>query len=129
MAVRLALDTNRYTDFMRGEYGAVSVLRGAMSIAVPLVVIGELRAGFRSGTKSRENEKHLTAFLSRDRVSVLFPDEATTHLYARVFSGLRRSGTPIPTNDMWIAALAMQNDLPLYTRDDHFRNVEGLAVL
>lgn len=127
--MRLALDTNRYVDFMRADPAAFAMLRRATSIAVPLVVVAELRAGFRSGTKGSENESRLASFLSVRRVHVLSPDEGTTHLYARVFSDLRRKGAPIPTNDLWIAALALQHDLPLYTRDEHFRSVDGLALV
>jgi tRNA(fMet)-specific endonuclease VapC len=127
--VNIAIDTNRYVDFMRGVAEAVTRFRAASSIALPYVVLGELRAGFACGTKARSNEKNLIKFTSRDRVRILWADEATTHLYARVFSELRAQGTPIPTNDIWIAALAMQHGLPLYTRDTHFLNVAGLATM
>lgn len=127
--MNVAIDTNRYVDFMRGVDEAVARFRAASSIAVPFVVVGELRAGFACGRKSRANEKNLGKFLSRSRVRVLWCDEATTHLYARVFAELRAGGTPIPTNDIWIAALAMQHGLPLYTRDAHFMHVGGLATM
>lgn len=127
--MNLAIDTNRYVDFMRGVDEAAETVRRATRIALPYVVLAELRAGFACGTRSRKNESNLARFLSRDPVHVLWADEATTHLYARVFSELRRKGTPIPTNDIWIAALAMQHGLPLFTRDAHFRHVGGLATL
>ena len=127
--MKVAIDTNRYTDFMRGIPEAVATFRSADHLAVPLVVLAELRAGFLCGTKGRENERILVRFLGRDRVRVLYPEEATTHLYARIFSELRSKGSPIPTNDLWIAALAMQHDLPVYTRDPHFERIEGLATL
>lgn len=129
MLLNIAFDANCYVDFMRGVGEAVARFRAASSIALPFVVVGELRAGFACGNKARVNEKNLSKFLSRDRVRVLWSDEATTHLYARVFAELRAQGTPIPTNDLWIAALAMQHGLPLYTRDAHFMNVAGLATM
>lgn len=127
--MKIAVDTNRYADFMRGLPEAVTTFRSVDRLAVPLVVLAELRAGFLSGELGRENERVLVRFLGRDRVRVLYPEEATTHLYARIFSELRRKGRPIPTNDMWIAALAMQHDLPIYTRDSHFEFIEGVATV
>ncbi|MBM3888928.1 MAG: type II toxin-antitoxin system VapC family toxin [Verrucomicrobia bacterium] len=118
--MRLALDTNRYVDFCRGVPEAVQRVQEARAIFVPFVVLGELRAGFLCGNKSRENERVLTRFLNSPRVSVLYADEQTTHHYARLFRQLRDQGTPIPTNDLWTAALVVQHDLVLFARDQHF---------
>lgn len=87
---------------------------------VPFVVIAELRAGFAFGKKSMENERVLRRFLMKPGVSILFADEQTTFHYAAVFRQLRTQGTPIPTNDMWIAALVLQHNLVLHARDKHF---------
>jgi predicted nucleic acid-binding protein len=102
------------------------VLEAADSIAVPFVTIAELRAGFALGTRGSENERILTSFLQQDGVLVLFPDDRTTHEYAAVYADLRRRGRPIPTNDMWIAALALQHGLTLYARDIHFDSLPQL---
>jgi tRNA(fMet)-specific endonuclease VapC len=118
--VRIAIDTNRYVDFARGVPEAVERLRRADEIFVPFVVLGELRAGFAGGTRSEENEAALVRFLDRRRVDVLFASEGTTHHYGRLFQQLRRQGTPIPTNDLWIAALVIQHELHLFARDAHF---------
>jgi len=118
--MRLAIDTNRYVDFARGREDAVGVLRRAERIFLPFVVLAELRAGFLCGSRSAENERNLTRFLNSSRVSVLFPDESTTLAYARLFRQLRSQGTPIPVNDLWIAALVVQHDLYLYAHDRHF---------
>ncbi|MGE0191404.1 MAG: type II toxin-antitoxin system VapC family toxin [Planctomycetota bacterium] len=127
--MNFALDTNRYVDFMRGDVDVATRFRLAHTIAVPFVVLGELRAGFARARESRANERTLVRFLGHERVRVLWADEATAHFYARVFAQLRASGRPIPTGDLWIAALAMQHDLPLYTRDAHFGAVAGLATV
>ena len=91
---------------------------------MPFVVLGELRAGFVCGTRSAQNIQTLTRFLNKPRVQVLFPNDGTTHhyanLYANLFRQLRKQGTPIPTNDIWIAALCVQHDLFLSTNDAHF---------
>jgi tRNA(fMet)-specific endonuclease VapC len=74
-------------------------------VFIPFVVLGELRAGFTAGRRGVQNERELRRFLMRDGVETLFPDDQTTHHYAAVYRQLRAQGTPIPTNDMWIAAL------------------------
>ena len=118
--MNLIVDTNRYVDFCRGDAHAVETFQRARTLSIPLVVLVELRAGFLCGTLSRKNEKTLTLFLNSERVRVLVPDEDTTHHYAQVFAQLRLLGKPIPTNDIWIAAQAIQYDLILYSRDEHF---------
>jgi tRNA(fMet)-specific endonuclease VapC len=118
--VRIALDSNRYTDFAKGERGVVEILETAEAVFVPFVVLAELRAGFSVGRKGAQNEGVLRRFLARSGVDVLLPDDATTHHYAAVYRQLRQQGTPIPTNDLWIAALVLQHDLALLARDRHF---------
>ena len=118
--MRIAIDTNRYVDFAKGLPEVVDRLRRADEILVPFVVLGELRAGFVGSARTGENEANLVRFLDSPRVDVLFADEETTHHYARLFHQLRRQGTPIPTNDLWIAALVVQHHLSLFARDAHF---------
>ncbi len=118
--MRIAVDTNRYRDFCAGVPDVVEQFSIASAIFMPFVTLAELRAGFLCGLLSRKNESVLSRFLNRPRVRVLFPDENTTHHYARIFLQLRSQGTPIPTNDMWIAALVMEHDLLLYSRDRHY---------
>jgi tRNA(fMet)-specific endonuclease VapC len=118
--VRIGIDTNRYVDFARGLPEAVNRLRAVDQILVPLIVLGELRAGFLGGARTTENEANLVRFLNSPRVDVLLADEETTHHYARLFHQLRHQGTPIPTNDIWIAALVVQHQLYLFARDAHF---------
>lgn len=120
MALRLALDANRYVDFCKGVDAAVQPLRSASEIVLPFIALAELRAGFRCGRRPQHNERVLGRFLQSPRVTVLFADEGTVHFYAGLFAELRHAGTPIPTNDLWIAALTLQHDLTLLTRDKHF---------
>jgi tRNA(fMet)-specific endonuclease VapC len=127
VALRLALDTNRYTDFCRGDSAVVELLETAASIGIPFVVLGELRAGFAVGRRGAENERVLRRFLLRDGVSVVWPDDATTHYYATVYRQLRQQGTPIPANDMWVAALVLQHNLVLCARDRHFDHVPQIV--
>ncbi len=124
----VALDTNAYSDFMRGVPERVRVVRTAERIYVPLIVLGELRAGFAAGSRVQENLEALQKFLASPRVSVLSPDETTTEHYARIFLQLRKKGAGIPTNDLWIAALARQHDVDLCSSDAHFQHVDGLRL-
>ncbi len=126
--MKLALDTNAYSDFMRGVPERVSPVQAAERIYLPLFVLGELRAGFAAGDQRLQNSAMLDRFLQSPRVEVLFPDLATAKTYARIFAELRKQGTPIPTNDLWIAALAIQHDLTLCTSDAHFQHIHGLAL-
>ena len=125
--MRIAIDTNRYTDFMRGDAKAGEVFGRASQLVLPLPVLGELRAGFLFGKQGPQNESVLNAFLNQSRVRVLAPDEQTTFHYARLYRQLREQGTPIPTNDLWIASLVAQYNLLLFSRDRHFDVIPQLA--
>ena len=114
--MRLALDTNRYTDLCRGAAEVVELVEHAEAVFLPFIVLGELRAGFALGSRGAKNERILRRFLMQPGVAVLFADDQTTHHYAT----LRRQGTPVPTNDLWTAALVLQHDLVLCHRDGHF---------
>ncbi len=127
--MKFALDTNAYSAVARGELRYVALVQAAQQVYVPFVVVAELRAGFAAGTISRRNEAMLMRFLSAARVGVLYADEQTTHRYAHVYAQLRRQGTPIPTNDLWIAAIVLQHDLPLLTSDAHFSKIPEIARL
>ena len=118
--MKIALDTNRYVDLCKGVIETVTILEEAESVVLPFVVLGELRAGFAHGRRQAENERTLRRFLLKDGVRVLFADDQTTHHYAAVFRQLRKQGTPIPTNDMWLAAVVLQHSLVLHARDKHF---------
>ena len=125
--MRVALDTNAYVDLCRGVADTVALLEQAETIMLPFVVVGELRAGFAHGRRQIENEGILRRFLLKSGVRVLFADDQTTHHYAAVFRQLRKQGTPIPTNDMWLAALVLQHTLILHSRDEHFDHLPQLV--
>ena len=125
--MRMALDANRYVDLCKGVEETVGLLEEVEAILLPFVVLGELRAGFAHGRRQPENERTLRLFLLKEGVSVLFPDDQTTHHYASVFRQLRKQGTPIPTNDMWLAALVLQHNLALHARDEHFDHLPQIV--
>ena len=124
--MRLLLDTNRYTDLMNGVSDVIKTLERADALYLPFITIAELRAGFAMGTKGQSNEQALLRFMGRADVVSLYADDQTTIRYASINQQLRRQATPIPTNDMWIASLALQHDLVLYARDAHFDRLAQL---
>ncbi len=125
--MKILLDTNRYRDLCEGSPDALETIQMADTINLPFVVLAELRSGFLCGSRARQNEQYLVRFLNSERAEVLYADENTTHHFAQVFAQLRKQGAPIPVNDIWIAALAIQHDLLLYSRDKHFDNLAQIA--
>ena len=121
--MRLALDTNRYVDLCKGVESTVRLVSSAEAVFLPFVVVAELRAGFAFGKRIAENERVLRRFLLKEGVAVLYADDQTTHHYASAYRQLRHQGTPIPTNDLWIAALVLQHNLRLHDRDRHFEHL------
>ena len=126
MEVRVALDTNRLTDLFQGDAALAERLGLCDEVWIPLVVLAEIKAGFLGGTERHRNEILLRKLLSKTTVGVLLPDRETAEYYARLFVQLKRAGTPVPDNDLWIAAIALQHDLLLITRDKHFKNIPQL---
>ena len=124
--MKIALDTNRYRDFCVGDPVVLERIQLAEQVVLPFVTLAELRAGFQCGTYARKNERILRRFLNRPRTSVLYAGEATTRHYAQLFCQLRQQGTPIPTNDIWIAALVVEHGLHLFSRDHHFNHLPHL---
>lgn len=118
--MRLALDTNAYTAFCKGDRQTLRAIQSAEALLMPLPVLAGLRAGFAVGRQGDQNEATLQKFLNSKRVEVATPDEATTFLYSRLFAYLRRKGSPIPINDLWIASITQQHDATLLTFDQHF---------
>ena len=120
------LDTNAYTAFMLGEAAVVEVVAHAERMYVNSIVLGELLGGFAAGSREAKNRAELARFLDSPRVEVVPVTAQTADSYALVYSGLRRKGHPIPTNDLWIAASALELGAALLTRDSHFAQIDGL---
>jgi|SRR5947209_11567788 len=126
MEVRVALDTNRLTDLFQGDTALAERLEACEEVWIPLIVLAEIKAGFYGGTQQHRNEILLRKLLTKTTVGVLQPGRETAEQYARVFVQLKRAGTPIPDNDLWIAALALEHNLLLITRDKHFQHIPQL---
>lgn len=126
---RLMLDTTAYSAMRRGDDRLVEPLREASEVVLTPVVLGELVYGFAGGRLERENRRLLRAFLDTERVRVVAIDEETAERYAAIRDHLRRQGTPIPTNDLWIAASAAQHGLTVLSLDKHFKDVPQILLL
>lgn len=125
----MLIDTNIYSNAMRGEDAVVATLRRAPRVGVTSISIGELLSGFKGGANEQENRTQLAEFLDTPRVVIYGVTENTAEFYASILDGLRHSGTPIPTNDIWIAAVALEHGLRLYSMDHHFGSVAGLLLV
>jgi predicted nucleic acid-binding protein len=117
------LDTSAYSNFRRGNEELAEILDRAELVGVSTIALGELRTGFALGGQRRRNEAELQAFLENPAVEVLPVDPETSVHYAEIVAELRRAGTPLPTNDVWIAATAARNGTPVLTCDDHFERI------
>jgi len=126
---RLLIDTNIYSYALKGEEGVVEVLRRADEIGFSVISIGELLSGFKLGGKEQKNRKELEQFLDSPRVVVYSVDDGTAEFYAQILNDLRKIGKPVPTNDIWIAAVAFQNGLKFFTKDAHFQAIAGLYLV
>lgn len=125
----ILIDTDAYVAFKRGRPQAIAILQHAPMIAVNTIVLGELLSGFAAGSKEKDNLAELKKFLSSSRLTILPVDYQTARKYADVYIALKKKGTPIPTNDMWIAASALRHGLDLFSYDKHFKAVEDLRVV
>ena len=117
----MILDTNAVSAFLGGEAAVVKALKAAEELYLPVVVIGEFRYGLAGSRKRKGLGTAFTAFIAD--CTILPVLETTTLYYARIREGLRKAGTPIPENDIWISALAMEYGRPILTRDRHFDRI------
>jgi len=124
--MRIALDANRLTDLFQGDGVLAAFLGTCDEVWIPFVVLAEMKAGFYGGARQAHNEALLANLLARETVGILFASRETTEQYARLFVQLKPAGTPVPDNDLWIAAVTIENDLALVTRDRHFDKLPQL---
>ena len=126
--IKVMLDTSAYSAYLRGNDDIKHALGEADEIYLNPVVLGELYAGFAHGSREKKNRDILKEFLDSPRVQIAVIDEETAERYAAIITYLWSKGTPIPTNDLWIAATAMQYGLKLITTDSHYRNLPQIIV-
>ena len=126
--MNVLLDTSAYSALHRGHHQVLDVLRRSETIALPAIVLGELHSGFRAGTRGTENGEQLRHFLSKPSVRVVDVTAETALHYAGIDVYLRKKGRPIPRNDVWIAAVALEHGLHLLTLDAHFHEIPLLLI-
>ena len=124
--MKLLIDTNVYVGFKLGHEEIVDYLAMADSILISPIVTGELMFGFRKGSRFDQNMLELNQFLSHEAVDTIQISDITADRYSRIAALLRKQGTPIPSNDIWIAAQTLETGAELVTMDHHFQKVPGL---
>jgi len=122
------LDTNAYVRFLAGDDRVLSCLACASRVYLSVFVLGELVAGFRAGSKEKQNRQILDRFLAKPSVAVLDATRETAEYFGLIKAALKRSSQPIPLNDVWIAAHALETGAVLVTYDTHFTAVPGLRT-
>lgn len=125
---RLLIDTSAYAAFLRDHPGVKAAVQEASEVFLSPIVLGELRSGFFKGGRPEENERRLAEFLASPRCSVPEIDDETAHRYAAIHDFLRRQGTPVSPNDLWIAASAAQHGLMVVTLDGDFERIPQVLV-
>lgn len=125
--MKILLDTSAYVMFKQNITDAVEIIVRAELILISPIVLGELMFGFRNGTRFKKNMGELNNFLEHEIVELLQIGEITSDRYSRIAAKLKSKGTPIPTNDIWIAAQAIEYGAELITSDRHFEKIDGLV--
>ena len=123
------LDTNAYVGLLKGDETVAALVRGSEQLVFSMVVMGELLFGFRNGNRYEKNCATLDDFLNQPWVVLQPVTRTTADRFGRIAAALRKAGTPIPSNDIWIAAHALETGAELITFDQHFENVRGLPAL
>jgi tRNA(fMet)-specific endonuclease VapC len=126
--MHLCLDTSAYSHFKRGDAPVVEALSRASWVGFPAIALGELRTGFLLGGRFDRNEAELARFLANPVVRVLDVDDEAARIYAEIVVTLRSAGTPLPTNDIWIAAIAAREGAQVLSYDDHFSKIARISA-
>lgn len=125
--MKVLLDTNAYSALRRGHEAVAEQVRNSEEVLLSSIVVGELLFGFQNGSRYEENAQALWSFLEDPNVRLLPVTWDTADLFGRISAALRKKGRPIPTNDIWIAAHAMETSAGLISSDSHFGHVDGLS--
>lgn len=125
--MKIIIDTSAYVSFKRNEADIVDCIVSADLVLLSPIVLGELMFGFRNGTRFKENMDDLNSFLQHEVVELALIGKITSDRFSRIAEQLKRQGTPIPTNDIWIAAQTMEHGAELITTDQHFEKINGLV--
>ncbi len=125
---KIILDTNAYTRLLAGDEDVLDIISTADTLYMSIFVLGELYAGFAGGSKEQENKETLNHFLLKPTVKILNATSETAEVFGMVKSKLKTAGTPLPVNDLWIAAHAIETGSTIITFDKHFNKISGLRL-
>jgi len=125
---KILLDTNAYIGYLTGDKNVLDFLATADVVYISVFVAGELYAGFRGGSKYRQNKELFERFLQKMTVELLAATEVTADIFGQLKDTLKRAGTPVPINDVWIASHAIETGSVLITYDRHFARLPGLRL-
>lgn len=125
---QILMDTNVYAALKTNDSTMVEIIRHADLIGFNPIILGELMGGFANGSKEQQNRRELAEFINSPRITIFSIEANTAKYYASVYAHLRKKGCPIPTNDLWIAATALEHGLMLCTYDKHFAQIDGLLM-
>lgn len=122
----ILLDTNAYVAFKQGDTDILEVIQYAEQLAISPIVLGELLSGFECGNRTKKNRDELQQFLQSSRIKLFSITSDTANFYSQIYFSLKNKGKPIPSNDLWIAAQALENGCVLCSHDKHFKVIESL---
>ncbi|MGD2090198.1 MAG: type II toxin-antitoxin system VapC family toxin [Candidatus Aminicenantes bacterium] len=125
---RILLDTNAYSKLLAGDEKVLSILAESDVVYMSIFVLGELYAGFKGGNKEQENKQLLKMFIQKPTVEILEATEETSKVFGQVKNDLKKAGTPLPINDVWIAAHTLESGSTLITYDIHFQEIPDLRL-
>ncbi|MGD2246058.1 MAG: type II toxin-antitoxin system VapC family toxin [Candidatus Aminicenantes bacterium] len=125
---KVLIDTNAYASFFFGDETVLDILAKAQIVYMSVFVLGELYAGFRGGKKQKQNRLLLDEFLLKPSVSVIDATRETSEIFGQIKYTLKRAGTPMPINDVWIASHVFETGSVLISYDAHFLRIPGLRI-
>lgn len=125
---QIILDTNAYTGLLSGDEQILGVVASAEVVFMSIFVLGELHAGFWGGSKQRQNHDLLRRFIARPSVKILNATVETAEVFGALKNTLKQAGTPLPINDVWIAAHGIESGSVIVTNDQHFRKIAGIRL-
>ncbi len=121
-------DTNAFSALFKGDERVVKALSAAETVRVSTVVMGELYFGFKNGSRYRKNREVLDRFLQKPTVKIVNVSPDTADIFSEIYLNLKKKGNPVPMNDLWIAAQAVENAAVVLTFDRHFLRIPGVRV-
>lgn len=125
---KILLDTNAYTKFLLGDEAVLEQLSKADNVFLSSIVLGELFSGFKGGSKEIQNKRNLEKFLAKPQIEVIDVTKETAEIFGEIKYQLSKEGNPLPINDVWIAACAMETGAVLITYDTHFTKISGIRI-